>query len=150
MTQTDVSPTTGRRIGYGIAIVINLVVLVIVHNVLEWGWFSWLTDDFTEVVPILSLSIVATMIVNVVYLAYDAPWFKALCEAGLLVISIMVAVRMWSVFPFDFSAYSWDWEATTRMIIACAIIGMSIALVVNIVRFFIELARFAERSASAH
>ena len=150
MTDIDIRPRTGRRIGYGVTVAINLVVLVIVNNVLEWGWFPWLTDDFTDVIPILNLSLVASMVVNLIYLAYDAAWFKALCESALLMISIVATARVWSVFPFDFSAYSWDWASTTRVILACALIGMSIALVVNIVKFLIEVARAAERSASAH
>ena len=150
MSEADITPATGRRIGYGVTAGINLVVLVIVNNVLEWGWFPWLTEEFTEVVPIINLSLVASLVVNLIYLAYDSAWFKALCESVLLVISIVATAQVWTVFPFDFSAYSWDWASTTRVILACAIVGMSIALVVNIVKFLIEVARAAERSASAH
>jgi uncharacterized integral membrane protein len=142
----QVRPTTGRRVGYTIAIIVNGVMLIIVNNLLEWGWFSWLTDDFEQVLPIVNLSLIASILVNLAYLVYDAEWFKTVSDTGLLVISIVVAMRTWQVFPFDFSAYSWDWEATTRMIIAFAILGMGIAVIVNIVR----LIAMGARTSSKH
>lgn len=124
--------------------------LVIVNNVLEWGWFSWLTDDFELVLPLINLSLMATMLVNLAYIAYDTAWFKSLCELGLLGISITVAVRTFTVFPFDFSAYTWDWEATTKLTIVCAIIGMSIALVVNVVKLVTELVHIGQTHQPSH
>lgn len=135
---------TARRTGYGIAVLVNVVLLVIVNNVLAWGWFSWLTDDFELVLPLINLSLLATILVNIAYIAYDAAWFKSLCEIGLLAISITVAVRTFRVFPFDFSAYSWDWDSTVKLTIACAIIGMSIAIVVHTVKLIMALVQIGQ------
>ena len=123
---------------------------MVVNNILEWGWFSWLTNDFELLIPIINLSLMASILVNLAYMVYDAEWFKSMCEIGLLVISITVAVRTFQVFPFDFSAYSWDWEATTKMIIAFAIIGMSIALIVNAVKLIVILVRTAQTHQPSH
>jgi hypothetical protein len=117
---------------------------VILNNILEWGWFAWLTEDFETLLPIINLSLVASIVVNLAYILYDAKWFKALCEAGLVTISLVVAIRTWRVFPFDFSAYSFNWEAVTRAILVFAIIGMSIALIVNVIRLIVTAARAAE------
>lgn len=129
---------------------VNAAMIVVVNNILEWGWFSWLTNDFELLIPIINLSLMASILVNLAYMVYDAEWFKSMCEIGLLVISITVAVRTFQVFPFDFSAYSWDWEATTKMIIACAIIGMSIALIVNAVKLIVILVRTAQTHQPSH
>lgn len=130
---------TARRSGYAVAMLVNAVLLVIVNNILEWGWFSWLTDDFELVLPLVNLSLVATMLVNLAYMAYDDAWFKSLCEMGLLAISITVAVRTFGVFPFDFSAYTWNWDATVKLVIICAIIGMCIAMVVHAIKLAVAL-----------
>jgi hypothetical protein len=143
-------PVATRRLGYGITMLVNAAMIVVVNNILEWGWFSWLTNDFELLLPIINLSLMASILVNLAYMVYDAEWFKSMCEIGLLVISITVAVRTFQVFPFDFSAYSWDWEATTRMIIAFAIIGMSIALIVNAVKLIVILVRTAQTHQPSH
>lgn len=143
-------PVATRRLGYGITMLVNAAMIVVVNNILEWGWFSWLTNDFELLLPIINLSLMASILVNLAYMVYDAEWFKSMCEIGLLVISITVAVRTFQVFPFDFSAYSWDWEATTKMIIAFAIIGMSIALIVNAVKLIVILVRTAQTHQPSH
>jgi hypothetical protein len=141
---------SARRIGYGVAVVANVIGLLIVNNILDWGWISWLTDDFETLLPIINLSLVASIVVNLAYILYDAKWFKALCEAVLVTISLVVAIRIWRVFPFDFSAYSSNWEAVTRAILVFAIIGMSIALIVNLVRLIVTVARTAETHQTTH
>ncbi|MDJ0497665.1 MAG: hypothetical protein QNJ77_01030 [Acidimicrobiia bacterium] len=142
-------PTSARRIGYGVAAVANLIFLLIVNNLLDWGWFSWLTEDFETLLPIISLSLVASIFVNLAYILYDAKWFKALCEIGLVTISLWVAIRTWQVFPFDFSAYSINWESITRAILVFSIIGMSIALLANAVKLVLAVVRVAETQQAA-
>ena len=132
-------PTTANRVGYVIAIVINAALLVVVNNLLAWGWISWLTDDFEEVLPLLNLSLTATILVNLVYLAFDAEWFKSLCELGLLSISLAVTIRLYQVFPFDFSAYDVDWAVLARIVLIIAMVGVGIAMIVQVVK----LVRFA-------
>lgn len=132
-------PTTANRVGYVIAIVINAALLVVVNNLLAWGWISWLTDDFEEVLPLLNVSLTATILVNLVYLAYDAEWFKSLCELGLLSISLAVTIRLYRVFPFDFSAYDVDWAVLVRIVLIIAMVGVGIAMIVQVVK----LVRFA-------
>jgi hypothetical protein len=127
-------PTTTRRFGYVIAIIINAAVLVVVNNLLEWGWISWLTDDFEEVLPLLNLSLTATILVNVIYLAYDAEWFKSACELGLLAVSLAVTIRMYQVFPFDFSAYDANWDTLARLVLVFAMVGVAIAMIVQLVK----------------
>jgi len=135
-----------RRFGYGVAIVANIVMLVIVNNILEWGWLPWLTDDWSDLAPLASFSIIATIIVNAAYLAYDSAWFKSLTQVGLLVISWFVMIRIYQVFPFDFSTYSFNWEALTRAVLIIAMVGIGIGLIVELVK----LARSATEAAGTH
>ena len=141
---SEISRSTTRKIGYSVAIVVNGILLVIVNNLLAWGWLSWLTEDFELLLPILNLSIVASIVVNLIYLAYDAEWFKTLLDTGVLVISLGVAIRTWQVFPFDFTGWDFDWAPIIRVILGFAIFGMTIALIVNVVRLLVMAARAAQ------
>lgn len=124
-----------RRFGYLVAIAVNAAMLFVVNNLLEWGWFSWITNQWEDVLPLISLSLVAAMAVNVVYLMFDRDWFKALTQVMLAAINLVVTVRIWQVFPFDFSAYAFDWTAVTRAILVVAVIGVGIGLVVETAKF---------------
>ena len=70
---SDESKQAARRFSYVIAIVINVAMLVIVQNILEWGWPPFLTDEFAEVVPWISFSLIASIVVNVIYQFDDSP-----------------------------------------------------------------------------
>lgn len=132
-TQHQRSRST-RRLGYTIAIVVNGAILFVAHNVLAWGVFDWLTDDFAEVLPIVTASLLATIAANTMFLIYDEPWFTSACEIVTTGFALAAAIATYRVFPFDFSAYAWDWDTIVRWLIVLAIIGMSIAIVVNVVK----------------
>ena len=60
-TATESKPRSGRaarRFGYLVAIGVNLILLYVVNNLLEWEWPSFLTEDFERVVGIVSFSII--------------------------------------------------------------------------------------------
>ena len=129
----DRTPAPGRRGGYVIAIAMNAVGLWVTRRLLEWGWPRFLTDDFDELLPILTVSFVAGMVVNALFVVADPPRFKALCNMVTSVISLVVAVRTWQVFPFDFSSYAFDWTWVARVLIVIAAVGSGIAVVANLI-----------------
>ena len=139
---------TARRAGYLVTIVVNLVLLVIVNNLLTWGWLPFLTDDFTRVLPILNLSIGASIIVNAIYLAYDPLWFTELFEVVLLGISFAAGLRLYQVFPFDFSAYEFAWDTVVRGILVLGLVGVGIGLVAGTVKLLVRLAGVARASGT--
>ncbi|CAB4877936.1 MAG: hypothetical protein F2793_05290 [Actinobacteria bacterium] len=128
------SSAAGRRAGYVIAIIINAVLLYLING--RPGWESWdvLTADFVLVLWLVNLSLSLSFIANVLYLVYDVPWFKATCELVLAVVSLAVAVRGYQVFPFDFSSFAYGWTVLVRLILVVAMIGSSIAIIVQLVK----------------
>ena len=130
----------GRRFGYLVAAAINGVLLWVFHQLLDWGWPKFLTDDFEQVLPILSVSLVATIVANLLFVAYDPRWFRALAESVTSALSLASAVRMWQVFPFDFSTMARDWSTLARVLIAVGIAGLVIAVVANVVTFLVAVA----------
>ena len=117
-----------RRFGYVIAVLINLVMLIIVHQVLDWGWPTFLTDRFDLVVPWISLSLIVTIAVNLIYQFNDTPTVKSTGQILVNLISIFVTYRIYQVFPFDFSATSFNWETVVRLLLILAMVGAGIGV----------------------
>lgn len=138
--------TAGRRFGYVVAAAVNLVMLWIAHHLLVWGWPAFLTSAFEELLPLVSLSLVATAVVNLIWVCYDPEWLRHVGQIVVNLISLVVAVRTWQVFPFDFSAYSSAWEGVVRVILVLCIVGTAIATVVEFVRLVIGVAAHAPPS----
>jgi hypothetical protein len=87
------------------------------------------------VLPLLQLSLLATIAVNLVYLWYDPPAFRSIMQIGLSAIAVAVALRVYNVYPFDFSQYGPAWDVAARVLLILAIVGTIIGIVVEIVRF---------------
>jgi hypothetical protein len=134
----------GKRFGYVVAIGINIALLVMANNILDWGWLPWLTDEFRQVLPLLTVSLGAAIAVNAVYVVHDGPGFKAAADLGLLIISLIVTIRLWQVFPFDFSAYEFGWGTLARWLLGLALFGTCVGILVRVV----QLARLAARRAA--
>jgi hypothetical protein len=137
-TQIRVFPelkATAKHIGYGFAVVINVVMLIVVLNILDWGWLSFLTDEFDEVVPWISLSLVASIIANLIYQFNDSVLVKATGQIGTNLISIFVTYQVLRMFPFDFSAFDFDPGTVVRVLLILAMVGAAIGVFVEALKF---------------
>lgn len=124
----------GRRVGYVVAIVVNAVLLWIAHQLLDWGWPRFLTDAFDDLLGLVTVSFVANMLVYAVYLVRDHGRVRALGEMVTAAFALVVSLRTWDVFPFDFSGYATNWSWVPRTFLVIAIVGSAIGLLVHGVR----------------
>ena len=139
MTSTDIEidpelKRVGRRFGYGVAVVVNVVMLFVTNNILEWGWLPFLTDDFAEVVPWISFSLLASIVANVVYMFDDDTVIKAGGQIAVNLISVVVTYQILRVFPFDFSNYDFNWGIVTRVVLILAMVGAGIGAIAEAVK----------------
>lgn len=125
-----------RQFGYLVAAAINAVMLYVANRLLEWEWPSFLTQDFDQVLPIVQASLIAGVVINLAYVGFDAPWFKSIGQIVISAIGLAVAVRMFTVFPFDFSRYDFAWDTVARAVIVVAIIGSALGIVVETLKLF--------------
>lgn len=130
-----------RRVGYAIAVVVDVLLLVGIHVYPGWQVVPFLTDDLTEVLPLIDASIVVSGLANLLYLVYDATWFKALTQVGVDLVSLFASLRLLQVFPFDFSGSTFPWDTVARWVLVIAVVGSAIAVVVEAVRFLVALVR---------
>jgi hypothetical protein len=118
-----------------VAIAVNVALIVLVVNLVEWDLAPFLTVDFSRVEGLIVFSLGASVAANVVYLAYDPRWFRAIAQAGLNVISLIVMIRILQVFPFDFSTYAFNWGVPMRIGLWIGIIGALVGTIAEVVRF---------------
>lgn len=127
-------PSSQRRVGYVVAIAVNAVLVYIVNNLADWGWFGFLTDDLDRVTGVITLSLAVSLAVNVIYLFHDPPWLRSVGQIVSTAVGLVAVVRVWQVFPFDFSSYSFDWAVVVRFVLVVAIVGSAIGILVELVK----------------
>ena len=124
-------PSAGaRRVGYALAVLFSMALLVILNGSPGWQAMPFLTSDTAQVLWLVNLCLAAGIAANLVYLVSDPPWIKSLGDLVTTGIGLAAAIRIWQVFPFDLSS---GWTAAVRVLLAVAIAGSCIALVVQIV-----------------
>ncbi|MGB8361044.1 MAG: hypothetical protein WCE80_06545 [Acidimicrobiia bacterium] len=134
LPSTDELKRVGRRFGFGVAIVINLVMLYIVQNLTSWDVLPFLTKEFDSLVPWISVSLIVTIVANFLYMVNDGPRLRGLGDMVTSLVSLAVTWRVLAVFPFDFSAYDFDWELVARFVLVLAIVGTFAAAVAGAVK----------------
>lgn len=127
-------PSGAARFGYAVAVLVNGILLWVSHQLLVWGWPGFLTDEFEAVLPLLSASLVAGMVVNALFVLYDQGRFRALGDAVTSAFGLSVTMRMWSVFPFSFEGYARDWTWLVRVGLALGVAGTLLGLMVALVK----------------
>ena len=127
-------PVGVRRFGYVIAIALSVGVLLVINNLPEGEQIPFLTSDYDHLLPIINGLLLASIAIHGVWILYDAPSVHSVGRITLNVLILAVLTITYRVFPFDFSAYEFDWETLFRLVIVGGIVVFSIATIVEIVR----------------
>lgn len=123
---------------YIAAIIVNIVLIFVFNNLLKWN-VSWLTSEFFIPLAVLNVSFASTIVLNLLYLAYDAKWFRALGNLFVDLISLAAVASLLQVFPFSLSS---NYEYWGRIILIAALIGTFIAILVELVRLLLYIIQF--------
>ena len=87
MTTLKAAPRAGqpgfatRRAGYIVSVLVNAVLLYGINVWPGWQAVPFLTEDLRLVLGLVNASIIVSLVANVLFLAKDPPWFKALGDA---------------------------------------------------------------------
>jgi hypothetical protein len=122
-----------RRVGYIVAAAITVGMWFVINQWPGWQQLSFLTDETQDVLWLVNFSLVVSVALNVVYVIHDPVWLKSLGDLVTTSIGLAVLVRLWQVFPFDFSDYSVNWDGVTRIVLVVAIVGSCIGILVQVV-----------------
>lgn len=145
MARRDSAPRrrAGRRFGYAVSVVVNLVLWYLVNVRPGWSAVPFLTDDLTQVLDLFNLSVLAGAAVAFASLFYDPPWFVAATDVGLALVSVVLSWRLLEVFPIDFSGLGYDLTTLARVLLVVGLVGSVLALIAGVVRFGREVYRAA-------
>jgi len=132
-----------RRFGYLVAAAANVVLLILIHVSPGWREMPFLTDAAADVVPLVTLSLVAGIVVNVVWFLTDPLWLRSLGEMVTAAISVVVLSRVLALFPFSFDDGSML-RTVFRVVLVVALVGTAIAVVVHLVAMIRHLAEPGE------
>ncbi len=124
----------GRRFGYGVAVAINVVMLVAVQHILDWGWLPFLTDQFARLVPWISFGLLVTIAANLVYTFDDGARVKSTGQIVVNLISISVTYQVLRIFPFDFSGTTFAWEVVVRVVLVLAMLGAGFGVLAEVIK----------------
>lgn len=111
-------------------IIINIIIWFIVNNVLNWH-LSFISSSFSEVLGILNLLIMASIVVNIIFLFYQAGWFRNSLKIILDILGIMVAYSFLIVFPFILNE---GLALALTILLILALIGGIIGLIIHILK----------------
>ena len=123
-----------RRVGYTLAIVLNVVLLVLVNDVPGWQALPFLTDDFAAVLWLVNATVVAGVLANAVYVVHDPPWIRALGDVVTTSIGLAALVQLWQVFPIGFAETTVDLDLIARWVLAVGIAGSVVGIVAGAAR----------------
>lgn len=142
-TTTDRPGAGARRFGYVVSLLVNAAMLIAINSWPGWEALPFLTDDTPAVLGIVNASLIVSMAANLLYVAYDPRWFKALGDVVTTAVGLAAVIRLWQVFPFSFDDEGIDWTLVVRILLVVGIVGSIIGIVVRAVALLREL--FAPR-----
>ena len=122
-----------RRFGYILAAAITVGMWFVINEWPGWQDLSFLTDKTRAVLGLVNFSLAVSVLVNLIYLVYDPVWFKSVGDVITTSVGLAVLVRLWQVFPFDFSDYAVDWTVLARVVLVVGIVGSCLGVIVQVV-----------------
>lgn len=124
--------SAGRRAGHVLGALINLALLLAVLVWPGWEVLPFLTAEFDQVVGVLTVSLTVSALAEVVYVLADRRRVKAAGDLVTLAVSLLVTIRLLTLFPFDFGSAS-GWATAVRVLLVLAVVGTVVGMVAALV-----------------
>ncbi len=134
---TPPRPTAPSRFGHLLAAEVDAILLWVSHQLLDWGWPAFLTDDFASVLGLVTAALVASIVVNLALVFHDRGRFEVATELVTTAFGLAVGLRLLEVFPFDFAGYANDWSGAVHGVLVLLIGVTGLAMVVTLVRLVV-------------
>lgn len=125
----------GKRTGYAFSIFFNLLFLYIANNLLDWG-VQFVTREWSDVLTVINISGIVNVVGYAAFLCYDKRMFYFFGRTILDGIALIVTVRLYTVFPFEFSKlWGMDWmNEVFPWLLIVGIAGIIIGVIVRTVQ----------------
>ena len=134
MSRRTEAPRGARVFGYIIAVVVNLALWFIVHNLGRLHLPFIVVEEFSRVLPAFELSLGASIVLYGLWVGYDPGWFRHLGQVVLNALSFYVMYRLYRVFPFRFPG---SLDQLARIALLLGMVAVGISTVVVLFRLFV-------------
>lgn len=132
----------GRKIGYFVATIINIVALVVAFKLVEWN-LKFITDDISAILGLVKFSIIMNIIANAVFIIYDGKIFKSLIQIFLNGVALILLWKMISVYPFNLrEVVDIEWiNMAFKIGLGVGVFGVVVGSIAELARIVKELGR---------
>jgi hypothetical protein len=112
----------------------------------KWNIQPLITNDFKAWLPILTISLIVTIIGDIALIINDSFYVRNIALTVMNIFGIASAATLLTLFPFDFSIIpSADWNAILfpiiKIVLILIIIGMAIGSFVRFIKIIVHIAR---------
>jgi len=128
------SARSGRRIGYGFSLAVYFLGIWIVTNLVEWGWPSFLTEEWNDVVPYLTAALTVAIVATAVLFFFEPKWFRSLVQIVTNLANLVSAIAIWTIWPFAFSDSGFPWETVVPIALAIGVITPVVLIISETVK----------------
>ena len=135
MSKRKRAPRPVRAFGYAVAIVVNMIIWYIVHNLDTLNIRFILVEEFSRVLPALRLSLGASIIAYACFLVFDPPVLRRGVQVLLNLLSLNVLWRLYQVVPYDFGSETLNSGLRTILLLAMVCVGIGTVVAVFRVPF---------------
>lgn len=136
---------TTRSGSFG-SVIVNALLLWAINIWPGWRAVPFLTADMARVLDAVNASLVAGIVVNLIFVVVRSRGLQALGNLVVIGFGTAALFRLWEVFPFDFGD-SWSgWPVVVRVLLVLGFVGSGIGALVEIGALFRSLAGFAPRT----
>lgn len=145
---------SGRITGYSFAIMWSIIFFVFFnfyqsyiayyHYDGIWHRYPFLTESFSQWLPIVSVVLVASIIGNILLIIYDGYFFRQIVHIVLNLFGLTAIISLLTILPFDFTVLPRDLTGILNPIVITVliliIIGIGIGTMVRLIKLIVNAA----------
>lgn len=119
-----------------------------IDEVKYWTSHPFLTPDFERWLPIVTASLIAAIIGNIILIIYDGNFFRKIIHIAMDLFSLAATISLLVIFPFDFSVIPGNdltnlLNPIVTIVLILASVGIGIGVIVRFVKLMVSIAKNA-------
>jgi hypothetical protein len=126
-----------KTLEFVVSVVANLIGIAIINTAIIWRQYTKgvILESWIEILWAANLSMIVQIVGNLLLAIYRPARMYSLLQAIFAGVGLVSVVVFYHVFPLDFSQIVGSWLNTLlKAVLIIAMAGLSIAIVVNLVR----------------
>ena len=151
----------GRITGYAFSIFWSSLILVLfnfyshyiaiydhemIDGVRQWTSYPLLTADFDKWLPIITASLIAAIVGNIILIIYDGHFFRQVIHISMDLFGLAAVISLLVLFPFDFSVMPGNdltnlLNPIITIVLVLVAVGIGIGIIVRFVKLMVTIAK---------